>query len=263
MAARLKFAIGGLLFCGWLAGCASCPEQPSRPFEFGRDQFAFRNELRWIYTFDDAGKTASRKIHPPPDYALHCLPMARAAREFFYHARFEPALPKKGASDYENLARAVVGRDSRCPSPPDQRIVFPGFANLTEFSRVHETLLKRECGASWNSYAQRGNWRMILPFSRRHQGRTAAALERKLADGFLPIIHLVDFPGLKINHAVLVTSGRAEGDWIFFEAYDPNNPEHPARLRFDRNERRFMFERNSYFAGGAVDVYEVFKNAIF
>ena len=57
-----------------------------------RDAFAFPNELVWEYHFDAAaGQTRSVRRQPPPRYALRCFVLVRAARKFFYHARFDPA----------------------------------------------------------------------------------------------------------------------------------------------------------------------------
>ena len=68
-----------------------------RRFEFERDTFAFPNELVWEYHFDAAtGTTAARRRVPPPEYALRCFVLVRAARQFLYHARFDPTAPPRG-----------------------------------------------------------------------------------------------------------------------------------------------------------------------
>ena len=67
-----------------------------RRFEFERDTFAFPNELVWEYHFDAAtGTTAARRRVPAPDYALRCFVLVRAARQFLYHACFDPAAPRR------------------------------------------------------------------------------------------------------------------------------------------------------------------------
>lgn len=246
-----------------LSGCATCGRGPSKPFQVSRDSFAYPNELLRTYVFHPDGRTTSHDTRPKPDYALHCVPMARAAREFFYHARFDPALPKCSAAEYRDLVRQVIGRDSRCPSPDFERILIPGFPSLAEFSAAFAELLKAECGGAWRSYTQRGNWRMIMRFSRAHQGRAAESLAASLAEERLPIVHLVDFPRLKINHTVLLIRAERRPEGLLFEAYDPNQPARPALLRFDAASRQFLFEASHYFRGGPVNVYEVHKNAIY
>jgi hypothetical protein len=57
----------------------------------------------------------------------------------------------------------------------------------------------------------------------------------------------------------LIYSAEEEPSIITFLAYDPNDPERPARIRFDRVLKTFSFERNRYFAGGEVRVYEVYR----
>jgi len=47
---------------------------------------------------------------------------------------------------------------------------------------------------------------------------------------------------------------------ILFAAYDPNSPDQPATLTYDRRARAFSFPTNFYFPGGRVDVYEIYCN---
>ncbi len=189
--------------------------------------------------------------------------MVRAAREFFYHARFDPGLSKTNALEYKRLARQVIGRSSRCPSKDEERIIIPGFANLHEFSAAYPDLLKAECGTAWASFFQRGNWRMVLPITRRAEAKIAAKFSDELAQGRVPIAHIYRFPDTSLNHALLIYDPVSTESGIIFKAYDPNNPGRPAELRFDRATRTFFFERNQYFAGGPVKVYEVYHGLAF
>lgn len=72
------------------------------------------------------------------------------------------------------------------------------------------------------------------------------------------VVHLVRFPTLAINHAVLLFDVHVTTLEIHFSAYDPNCPEMPTVLTYDRAQRRFRFPANHYFAGGRVDVYEIY-----
>jgi len=184
--------------------------------------------------------------------------MVRAAREFFYHAHFDPALPKTTAAEYEKLVRGVIQRNSRCPSRDEGRIVIPGFANLHEFSAAFPNLLKDQCGTVWNSYFQRGNWRMVLPITRRAEAKIAERLAKELREGRVPIVHVYRFPDTSLNHGILIYSQSSRDRELVFQVYDPNNPDRPAELRYDPDARTFLFERNQYFAGGPVKVYEVY-----
>jgi hypothetical protein len=101
-------------------------------------------------------------------------------------------------------------------------------------------VLKAEAGGAWQSYLQRGNWRMIFPFSRRHQSRTAEELAAAIQGGRPPLAHLVCFPSLALNHAVfaLLTRGRRRAASCL--VYDPNRTDEPVRLSMIAT-RTFIF----------------------
>lgn len=231
-----------------------------RPFDFFADTFSYVNELYWEYRFDDVtGVTTIHTRTPPPRYALHCFVVVRAARQFFYHANFVPGAAKLEAVEYRQKIREIVSRSDFRPSPPDRRVDIPGFANLRQFSESHADLLRAHCGGAWQSYTQRGNWRMVLPFSRRHQESTAAELRQRLTQGVLPLVHVVNFPRLTINHAVMVLANGGCGETNEFQCYDPNISTRLLELRFDSVKRTFVYPRTHYFLGGPVNVYEIYR----
>jgi len=219
-------------------------ETGARRFEFERDSFAFANELLWEYQFDAAtGKTTFRKRDPKPDYALRCFVLTRAARQFLYHARFDAN--QKVASDeiYRRLICEVISRNPRTPCEPENQIVIPGFASLREFSVAREHLLKAGCGGAWRSYVLRSHWRMIFPISRGHQKRMAENLFAAIQNNLSPIIHLVKFPSLTINHGMILFDVAETESALEFSAYDPNDPKKPARLKFKRAAKKFFFRQ--------------------
>jgi hypothetical protein len=256
-------SLGLTLLCFVLAGCATGQRPDSRPhraFDFRQDTFAYANELFWEYHFDPlTGELTTTRRQPPPHYAQHCFVVARSARQFFQHARFDPAQPIADEATYRCLVRRILSRNPRTESPESEKIVVPGYANLRDFSQCWESLLKEAGGGWWHSYVQRGHWRMILPFSRGHQAQMAETLLHEVQTNRAPVVHLVSFPKLTINHALLVF-GAAETDReIRFKAYDPNDPQRPVLLTYLRSSRRFEFPANDYFAGGAVHVYEIYR----
>jgi hypothetical protein len=231
-----------------------------RRFDFARDSFAFANELFWEYQFDPAtGKTTFNKRAPKPDYAHRCFVLVRAARQFLYHAHFDAN--QKIASDviYRQLIREVVSRSPRTPCEPENQIVIPGFASLREFSAPRGKLLKAGCGGAWRSYFLRSHWRMIFPISRAHQNRTAQNLFEAIQNNFSPIIHLVQFPALTINHGMILFDAAETENKILFSAYDPNDPGKPVRLKFDCAAKTFSLPANSYWAGGGLNVIEIYR----
>ncbi|HZF01292.1 MAG TPA: hypothetical protein VE344_05285 [Methylomirabilota bacterium] len=234
-----------------------------RRFEFARDSFAFANELLWEYQFDAAtGKTTFRKREPKPDYALRCFVLTRVARQFLYHARFDANQIIVGDEIYRGLIRKVISRNPRTPGEPEYQIVVPGYASLREFSAAKEKLLKAECGGAWRSYVLRSHWRMIFAISRQHQQWTATKLLGEIQNNFSPIVHLVNFPSLTINHGMILFDVVETEKEIRFSAYDPNLPEKPTQLIFDRATKTFSLPSNSYWNGGELNVIEIFRNWI-
>jgi len=236
----------------------------ARRFEFARDSLAFANGLIWVYQGDPVtGEMTFNRRQPKPEYSQRCFALARVARQFFYHARF--AADQTIANDdlYRQRVRAVIARHPRTPSKSGDQIVIPGFTGLREFSRAQEKLLKSECGGAWRSYFLRSHWRMIFPFSRKNQGNTAKSLAAALGENRLPIVHLVKFPALTINHAIILTGVRETGSSWEFESYDPNNPERPELLVFDRATQTFLLPPNSYWAGGNVNVVHICRSFFF
>ena len=252
--------VWGLMLC-LLCGCATRrPAQSthSRPFDFQRDTFAYPNELVWAYGYDEDGKWISQRREPKPGYAQHCFIVARSAQQFFDNARFAPEQPQADEATYRRLIRQVIATTPRHPVPAEKPVIIPGYPSLRAFSRAHENLLKEECGGSWQCYVQRGNWRMILPFSRHQQAQVAEQLAARLKASGPAIVHVVRFPQLTINHAVLIFDARETGTGIQFVAYDPNDATAPTLITFDRNTRSFCLPRNSYFPGGRVNIYQIY-----
>ncbi len=241
----------------------TAPAEPSFRFVFERDTFAFANELVWQYRFDRAGRMTTVRTEPPPQYALRCFVMVRSARQFFYHARFAPEAPPASAAEYQKLIRRVVARNPRYPSRDGDEIIIPGFSSLRAFSAAHEQLLKANCGGAWQSYVLRSHWRMVFPISREHQERIARRLALDSATRPDPILHIVRFPQLTINHGITLFHRTETGKEIRFQVYDPNMPARPGELTYDRAARTFFFPANHYWAGGQVDVIEVYRNWLF
>ena len=232
----------------------------ARPFIFERDTFAFANELLWEYLLDSAaGRMRFSRREPRPEYALRCFVLARAARQFFFHARFDEMQGVAGEETYRKLIRQVISLNPRAPSASGRVVTIPGYSSLRAFSLAWEALLKAECGGAWRSYVLRSHWRMIFPISRAHQARTARSLAASIGRGFPPIIHLVKFPALTINHGMILFGAKESEREIDFCAYDPNTPGKPAQLAYDRAARTFRLPANAYWAGGGLNVIEIYR----
>lgn len=246
------------------AGCTLRSPLPAgeRPFGFATDTFAFANDTVWEYHFDRT--TGVREWHervPRPPFSLRCGPTVRATRQFFANARFDPAAPPVDEATYTRLVRAVMATDARRPTA--ERIVIPGYADLRSFSAAHAALVKANISGAWTSQLQRGNWRMIFPFSTGHQAATAARLRVQVAHGWPPILHVLRYPSLTLNHMVLVYDVKETPAELRFVAYDPNDAEQPIVIAFDRVTNRFSYPATPYFPGGPVRAYEIYDGLLY
>jgi hypothetical protein len=229
-----------------------------RRFDFARDTFAFANELIWSYDVDENGEWRAEGRRQGSRYTHRCFVLARTARQFFQHARFDASQPPPDDETLRRLVRRVAGASPRARRPEAERIVIPGYPGLRALSEAKPDLLREEIGGPLWSYVERGNWRMVIPFPRRHQAHTAedliAALDRRRP----VVLHLVRFPRIAINHAVLVFDYEDRGGEVRFLTYDPNAPAAPVSLSYERAARTFSLARNAYFRGGRVDAYEIY-----
>lgn len=232
------------------------------PFAFPRDTFAFANITVWEYDVDPAsGAIAWRPRVPPPDFALRCGTMARLARQFWAGARFDPSAPVADEATYRRLVTTIADGDPRRPA--EEPVVIPGYADLRTFSAAHPELLKDAMAGAWQSHLQRGNWRMIFPFSPGHQRREAERLLDDLARGWPPVVHVLRFPRTTINHLVLVYAAEETPAEIRFAAYDPNDAERPVTLVWDRAAELFRYPATPYFPGGPVRAYAVYDGLLY
>jgi hypothetical protein len=236
-------------------------ESRPRRFEFARDTFAFANETYWEYHFDDAaGKTSFTQREPKPDYAHRCFVLTRAARQFLYHARFDENSSAPTDGECRRLIAAVMARNPRVPCVIEKEIAISGYASLREFSGARSALLKAGCGGAWQSYVLRSHWRMVFPISRAHQARTATSLNTALSQNIPPVVHLIKFPALTINHSMVLFSAEETAEGFAFKAYDPNQPQQPVTIVYSRASREFSLSRNHYWAGGVLDVIKIYQN---
>jgi len=244
-----------------LCGCVSPQKvvsQGERRFDFQKDTFAFPNELVCDYFYDDKGNWISKRRSPAPTYWLHCFVLARSTRQFYLNARFEPQWPPASEKAYKRLIRRVVSSSPRKSVPEEEKVVIPGYADLRTFSQDHAELLKAECGGAWESYVQRSHWRMLLPFTRHEQTHMAERLLNDLKPKIPIVVHVVRFPQLSINHALVLYDAHETEKQIEFVAYDPNQPDEPTTLTYQRDTQTFELPANHYFPGGPLDVYEIY-----
>jgi hypothetical protein len=104
---------------------------------------------------------------------------------------------------------------------------------------------------------------MVFPTPKWHQEQIAQQLVRSLREDGVPLVHLFRFPRIIINHGIVVYGMTESEREIQFETYDPNIPEHPVKLIFDRIERIFNFPPASYWLGGPLSVIEIYRGGLY
>jgi hypothetical protein len=260
VAKTVGMCLGIVLLVAVATGCQTrCVRSANdRPFIFKRDTFAYPNQVITEKIYDASGKSHERR-NKDADYVLRCFVMARSARQFFQFAQFDPARPSVDDKTYRKLVREVVSRDPMDCTPGQKRTVIPGFTNLYQFSAAKRELLQETCGSQLQSYFQRGHWRMVLPFSGSRRAGEARILALAARNNRPPVVHVVSFPSLSINHAVLLYDVRESATAYEFPTYDPNDADRPLTVTFDRKTKRFTFPRTSSFGGGTVNVYEIYR----
>ncbi len=250
----LPFAVLALALIG--VSCSTMApkwqQPPARKFNFQTDTFAFPNDVKAL--------TPNKEDL----YALHCFVMSTNAHRFFKFARFDASLPKVSDKQYHSLTRRVVRTTFfRQPLPEAQRVVIPGYPNLRAFSAENEKLIKDAMGSNLITLITIRNWRMSLGTIPPLQARTAKLIQQQLARGVCDQLHVVDSPiGRKVDHSILVFDAREEADRIEFLCYDPNLPDAPITLTYDKQNKSFSLPKLTYFVGGRVSVYRIYHSLL-
>ncbi|MEY2481391.1 MAG: hypothetical protein QOI04_2318 [Verrucomicrobiota bacterium] len=182
--------------------------------------------------------------------------------QFRKFARFDPRGSTLDDRELAKRIRAVSHRAAwRAPLSENQRIVFPGYANLRGMSKARGRVLQENIGLGWPTYLRPGNFRMFYKHDREYQEQTHATLDATLARGELFAGYLSTYPSLTINHAVLVYArkqNRGPNKIERYIVYDPNHPEAPRELCWSPIERAFSFQKDWDFVGGFVRVFQVY-----
>src|SRR5947208_8936570 len=170
----------------WLIACVAVTlaraGAASSEFRFDRDTLAFQNATVLKYKngvpFLRARSTSD---DPANKYTRCCFVMTRTVMQFRKFARFDPA----GIPLDDNQLRARIRAVSRHfawqePLPENERIVFPGYANLRQMSNARAEVFKENIGSGFITYFRPSNGRMFFQHSRKYQDRTHRSEERRV-----------------------------------------------------------------------------------
>ena len=201
----------GALWWGPAAAVRANGTVPGPAFRFDADTFSFANETVYLYANGYAEKRTLKPGEKPPAFVLHCFVMSRSAEQFRNFARFDPSRPPPDDATLARLVRRVTRHAAwRNPSPPDERVVIPGYADLRTLSAARPLVVQKNIGLGWTAYIRVGNWRMFFyklnsPTQQRH---TQERLEGCLARNDLFIAYLTTYPSLSVNHAIVLYGRR-------------------------------------------------------
>jgi len=232
-------------------------------FRFDRDTFAFQNAtvLKYKDGLPYLQVKASRE-DPANRYTRRCFVMSRTAMQFRKFARFDPSGAPLNDAELAARIRAVVRSTPWGePLPENQRIVFPGYANLREMSKARAHVFQENLGSGFLTYFRPSNVRMFFQHSREYQDTTHANLDADLSRGDLFVAFLSTYPKLSINHAVLVYARKKNPPRDGLErylVYDPNHAEAPRELTWSPRERAFTYQKDIDFIGGFVRIYQAY-----
>lgn len=228
----------------------------ARKFEMQRDTFGFSNDTAWQYGVDEQGKLHISQRAVPAEFSHRCFVLTRGVLQFWQFARFEPRQPRLSREQYRVRIRELCRIPVWSKGPPE-RIVFPGYRDLHDFSLAYEGLLKENLGNWWPSYWRVGNWRMAMGHPRAGQAAGARWLAESMDRGQIRAIYMSRFP--KMNHVVVpYAMDREAGGNLTFHVYDPNYPSQPSWVFFRASTRSFEFEPRWYFPGGQVNVMRIY-----
>lgn len=118
--------------------------------------------------------------------------------------------------------------------------MIPGYAHLRAFSASEEAAVKAGLGSPVGTWLHWTNWRVTLPVSRGHQAQIADEIVRELDGGRLVQLLVTNWPIPELNHTVVVFRANDRVDRVDFAIWDPNEPDVPGTVTFDRIAQRFF-----------------------
>jgi hypothetical protein len=233
------------------------------PFRYDTDTFSFANETVWNYV--DGSVQAQSKTTPAQkrEYTRHCFVLTRAAVQFWKFAKFDPHAAPLHRDALAERIREVTERSVWLPAlADDQKIVFPGYANLREISATDPSIFQSNLGLGWPVYFRAGNMPIVAPVYRETEARLNDEIFSALKQNQPTIVWLYNFPSLSINHVVVVFGGERDGTRYHYHVYDPNYSNGQKKLEYDSASRTFSYQPTFYFKGGDVNARAIYRGVL-
>ncbi len=243
------FCAAALLLPLCLTGCSAF-RQSAKVVTPGPRAFDFATDTLALPVPQPAPQEEKEMLSDP---ALRGHVDAHVARQFFLHARFEPAQRPPGTETRIALVRQVFKREANEPSRDEQRVVIPGYANLREFSRLQGHLLRAE---SWLVCRCENRASLLAKAFGGDSGKDAAVAElvSAITANRPALVRLYRHHALQYNRSLLVFGSQAGGSEVSFTAYDPAAPKQPVQLTFNRVSRAFALSDETASSGPALGV---------
>jgi hypothetical protein len=257
------------LGCGFALAAVFAPGvfASTSDFRFERDTLAFANSTVFEY---HEGVASVRREGPKQEkkerYTRRCFVMSRTVVQFHKFARFDPRGAPLDEKELAHRVRDVTRRPPwHDPLPANERVVFPGCANLRQLSKTHTRVLQENIGLGWPAYVRIGNFRMFFQHSKAYQENTHKELNAALGRKEFFIAYLSDYPILHINHSIVVYAykpARSRKKIDRYVCYDPNHPDGPRELTWLADTGEFNFQKDEEFVGGFTRVFHVYGKAL-
>lgn len=237
------------------------PTKPiDRPFSHETDRFAFANETLWNYVKGKAPAPGQSRPTERRRYTRYCFVMVRATLQFWKFARFEASGSPLADEELARRIRRVCRRPVWMPIlSREERIVFPGYANLYEASYASPGIFQQHIGNWWAIYWRPGNFPVCLPVTKKAKAQLNEQMLLDLEAGYPTLLWMYNFPSLSINHTVLVYDATQEKDLVRYKLYDPNYADTPKELRYEPAIQTFTFGPTFYFKGGTVTPRAIYR----
>src|SRR2546426_619821 len=147
-------------------------------------------------------------------------------------------------------------------SPPPEGAADPR-ATAPEVTFVSDTFaFANLLGSRFWTLVHWTNWRVTFWVTRGHQEHVAHEIVSELRAGRLVQLLVTNWPKPELNHTVVAFESRDAGSTVDFVVWDPNDPDAPGIVTFDRHAGRFWATRVYDTEPGAIRVFRMYYSRL-